>query len=81
MVEIGDKTQIATSALGARFHGVLAVTIGTTLGMMIANVPAVLLGDKLLARVPLKAVRMAAAAVLALLGVVMLAALWPQFVR
>lgn len=80
-VEIGDKTQIATIALGARFHDVLAVTIGTTLGMMIANVPAVLLGDKLLARVPLKAVRMAAAAVLALLGVVMLAALWPQFVR
>ena len=81
MVEIGDKTQIATIALGARFHDVLAVTIGTTLGMMIANVPAVLLGDKLLARVPLKAVRTAAAAVLALLGVVMLAALWPQFVR
>jgi putative Ca2+/H+ antiporter (TMEM165/GDT1 family) len=49
--------------------------------MMIANVPAVLLGDKLLARVPLKAVRTAAAAVLALLGVVMLAALWPQLVR
>ena len=81
IVEIGDKTQIATIALGARFHDVLAVTIGTTLGMMIANVPAVLLGDKLLARVPLKAVRMAAAALLALLGVVMLAALWPQFVR
>ena len=81
VVEIGDKTQIATIALGARFHDVLAVTIGTTLGMMIANVPAVLLGDKLLARVPLKAVRTAAAAVLALLGVVMLAALWPQLVR
>ena len=81
IVEIGDKTQIATIALGARFHDVLAVTIGTTLGMMIANVPAVLLGDKLLARVPLKAVRMTAAALLALLGVVMLAALWPQFVR
>ena len=81
IVEIGDKTQIATIALGARFHDVLAVTIGTTLGMMIAKVPAVLLGDKLWARVPLKAVRTAAAAVLALLGVVMLAALWPQFVR
>ena len=81
IVEIGDKTQIATIALGARFHDVLAVTIGTTLGMMIANVPAVLLGDKLLARVPLKAVRMTAAALLALFGVVMLAALWPQFVR
>ena len=45
IVEIGDKTQIATIALGARFHDVLAVTIGTTLGMMIANVPAVLLVD------------------------------------
>jgi len=81
LVEMGDKTQIATVALGARFHDVVAVTMGTTLGMMIANVPAVLLGDKLLARVPLKAVRTAAAAVLALLGVVMLAALWPQLVR
>ncbi|WP_409049612.1 hypothetical protein [Sandarakinorhabdus sp.] len=48
---------------------------------MIANVPAVLLGEKLLARVPLKAVRVGAAAVLALLGVVMLVALWPQLIR
>lgn len=81
VVEIGDKTQIATIALGARFQNVLAVTIGTTLGMMVANVPAVLLGEKLLARVPLQAIRLGAAAVLALLGVVMLAALWPQIVR
>ncbi|WP_310474861.1 TMEM165/GDT1 family protein [Sandarakinorhabdus sp.] len=81
IVEIGDKTQIATMALGARYSDVLAVTIGTTLGMMIANVPAVLLGEKLLARVPLKAVRAGAAAVLALLGVAMLVALWPQLIR
>ena len=81
VVEIGDKTQIATVALAAKYSSLIAVVGGTTLGMMLANVPAVLLGDKLLARVPLKAVRMAAAAVLALLGVVMLAALWPQFVR
>jgi Ca2+/H+ antiporter, TMEM165/GDT1 family len=81
IVEIGDKTQIATVALGARFQDVLAVTIGTTLGMMIANVPAVLLGEKLLARVPLKAVRTGAAAVLALLGLAMLAAVWPQLIR
>jgi Ca2+/H+ antiporter, TMEM165/GDT1 family len=81
IVEIGDKTQIATVALGARFHDVLAVTIGTTLGMMIANVPAVLLGEKLLARVSLKAVRIGAATVLALLGLAMLVVVWPQIVR
>lgn len=81
IVEIGDKTQVATVALGARFQDVLAVTIGTTLGMMIANVPAVLLGDKLLARVPLQAVRIGAALVLAGLGVALLLALWPQLVR
>lgn len=81
VVEIGDKTQVATIALGARFQDVLAVTIGTTLGMMIANVPAVLLGEKLLARVSLGAVRTGAAAVLAVLGLAMLAALWPQLVR
>ena len=81
VVEIGDKTQVATIALGARFHDVLAVTIGTTLGMMIANVPAVLMGEKLLARVPIKAVRVAAAAVLAVLGAVMLVAVWPQLFR
>jgi putative Ca2+/H+ antiporter (TMEM165/GDT1 family) len=44
LVEMGDKTQVATIALGARFHDVLAVATGTTLGMMIANVPAVFLG-------------------------------------
>ena len=81
LAEMGDKTQVATVMLAARYADFASVVIGTTLGMMIANVPAVLLGDKLLARVPLKAVRMAAAAVVALLGVVMLAALWPQFVR
>ena len=81
IVEIGDKTQVATMALGARFQNVAAVTIGTTLGMMIANVPAVLLGKKLLARVSLPAVRIGAAAVLAVLGLAMLAALWPQLVR
>ena len=81
VAEIGDKTQIATIALGARFNDVLAVTIGTTVGMMIANVPAVLLGEKLLARVPIKAVRAAAAAVLAVLGAAMLVAVWPQLIK
>lgn len=75
LVEIGDKTQIATSLLAARFHQILLVTAGTTLGMMIADVPAVLLGEAATRIVPLKYVRMAAAAIFALIGVwVLLAA-------
>src|SRR3546814_7362389 len=61
LVEMGDKTQIATIALGARFHEVVPVTMGTTVGMMLANVPAVFLGNELIRRVPLKTVRMIAA--------------------
>ncbi|MBA4353710.1 MAG: hypothetical protein C0409_03365 [Novosphingobium sp.] len=69
IVEMGDKTQIATIALGARFNDALAVTAGTTLGMMIANVPAVYLGQELIKRVPLDVVRMIAAALLVATGV------------
>lgn len=69
IVEMGDKTQIATIALGARFNDALAVTAGTTLGMMIANVPAVFLGQELIKRVPLDVVRMIAAALLVATGV------------
>ena len=61
LVEMGDKTQIATVALGARFENLVAVTAGTTLGMMIANVPAVLLGNALVQRISMKAVRIVAA--------------------
>lgn len=68
LVEMGDKTQIATIALGARFHQLVPVTLGTTLGMMIANVPAVLLGHKLLLHVPLKIVRMFAAFLFLVIG-------------
>ena len=68
LVEMGDKTQLATIALAARFHTVAAVTAGTTLGMLIANVPAVLLGDALLKRVPLKVVRIAAAVLFVAIG-------------
>lgn len=68
LVEMGDKTQLATVALGARFNDVVAVTAGTTLGMMIANLPAVLLGDALLRRVPLKTVRIMAALLFAAIG-------------
>lgn len=73
LVEIGDKTQIATIALGARYESVLAVTAGTTLGMLLANVPVVLLGDALIRRVPLKAVRIAAAILFVGMGVWLLA--------
>ncbi|MCC6471910.1 MAG: TMEM165/GDT1 family protein [Alphaproteobacteria bacterium] len=69
LVEIGDKTQIATVALAARFPSVVAVVIGTTLGMMAANVPAVLFGDFAAGRLPMKAIRAAAAAIFAGLGV------------
>lgn len=67
-VEIGDKTQIATSLLAARFHQIALVTVGTTLGMMLANVPAVLLGEAATRVVPLNIVRMVAAGIFALIG-------------
>jgi putative Ca2+/H+ antiporter (TMEM165/GDT1 family) len=74
LVEIGDKTQIATSLLAARFHDIVMVTAGTTLGMMVANVPAVLLGEVATKIVPLRYVRRAAAALLAATGVWVLVA-------
>jgi Fe2+ or Zn2+ uptake regulation protein/putative Ca2+/H+ antiporter (TMEM165/GDT1 family) len=71
IAEMGDKTQFATVALGAQFQGALfAVVMGTTLGMMLANVPAVLIGEKLAARLPLKYIRWLAAAVFIATGVV-----------
>lgn len=68
LVEIGDKTQIATVALAARFHDIGLVTAGTTLGMMLVNVPAVLCGDGIARRMPLQPIRFAAAALFAVLG-------------
>jgi putative Ca2+/H+ antiporter (TMEM165/GDT1 family) len=76
LVEMGDKTQVATIALGARFQTVGLVTLGTTLGMLIANVPAVYLGQELIRRVPLKAVRIAAAMLFAGLGIWLLLGGW-----
>ena len=72
LVEIGDKTQVATIALAARYESVLAVTAGTTLGMLAANAPIVLLGDRLAGRLPLALVRQCAAALFLLLGAVVL---------
>lgn len=74
IVEIGDKTQIATVALGARFDSVLAVTMGTTLGMMLANVPAVFLGQKLIEKVPMRTVHGIAALIFLAIGLWLLAA-------
>lgn len=68
IVEIGDKTQIATSLLAARYHQIGLVAAGTTLGMLIADVPAVLLGEAATKVVPLKYVRIAAAILFALIG-------------
>lgn len=68
IVEIGDKTQIATIALGAQFQNVLTVTIGTTLGMMLANVPAVYLGNAIVERVSLVWVRRIAALLFLAIG-------------
>jgi Ca2+/H+ antiporter, TMEM165/GDT1 family len=68
-VEMGDKTQVATAALAARFQDVALVAAGTTLGMMVANVPAVLVGEAAATRLPLKWIRLAAAAIFAGVGV------------
>jgi putative Ca2+/H+ antiporter (TMEM165/GDT1 family) len=74
LVEIGDKTQIATSLLAARFESIWLVTLGTTLGMMLANIPAVLFGDVVTKLLPLNYVRIAAALIFALIGVWVIAA-------
>lgn len=68
LVEIGDKTQIATSLLAARYEQVLTVTLGTTIGMMLANVPAVYLGEAATKVVPLHVVRMIAAGLFGVIG-------------
>jgi putative Ca2+/H+ antiporter (TMEM165/GDT1 family) len=72
LAEMGDKTQVATVALAAQYHAFFAVVAGTTLGMMIANVPAVLLGDRIAQRMPVRLVHAIAAAIFAILGVVTL---------
>jgi putative Ca2+/H+ antiporter (TMEM165/GDT1 family) len=69
LIEIGDKTQIATSLLAAQFRNIDLVTVGTTVGMMLANVPAVLLGGALIKVISLQHVRRAAAFLFAAIGV------------
>lgn len=73
IVEMGDKTQIATIALGAQYHSVIIVAAGTTLGMMLANTPAVFLGEKLVEKISLKLTRTLAALLFLVLGLWQLA--------
>jgi len=79
LLEMGDKTQIATVALAAKYSNLALVTAGTTLGMMLANVPAVLLGDVAAKKLPLALVRAAAALIFVALGVVALFGVVPGF--
>ncbi|MGE0110436.1 TMEM165/GDT1 family protein [Aquabacterium sp.] len=72
LAEMGDKTQIATVAMAAHYAQPLLVVIGTTLGMLIADVPAVFVGDKFAARIPMKLVHTMAAAIFAVLGLLVL---------
>jgi putative Ca2+/H+ antiporter (TMEM165/GDT1 family) len=68
LLEMGDKTQIATVALAAKYASLVAVVAGTTLGMMLANVPAVLLGDVAAKKLPMKVVHRVAAGIFLVLG-------------
>jgi putative Ca2+/H+ antiporter (TMEM165/GDT1 family) len=72
LAEMGDKTQVATVALAARYADLVAVVAGTTLGMMLANVPAVLLGDRLARAVSMRWVHAIAALIFAVLGLLTL---------
>jgi putative Ca2+/H+ antiporter (TMEM165/GDT1 family) len=74
VAEIGDKTQIATVALAAGYRNLLAVVAGTTLGMMAANIPVVLLGNAFAATLPMKAIHYVASALFAVLGLYFIAA-------
>nr|WP_240901498.1 TMEM165/GDT1 family protein [Thioalkalivibrio sp. XN279] len=73
IAEFGDKTQVSAVALVAHFETFLPVVAGTTLGMTLANVPGVYLGDRLANRLPVRAIRIVAATLFALLGVMALA--------
>lgn len=79
LAEMGDKTQIATVALAAQSQSLVAVVAGTTLGMLIANVPAVLLGDRIAHRIPVRTVHAIAAVIFALLGVATLLGVGERF--
>lgn len=73
LIEMGDKTQIATVALAAQYSAFYTVVGGTTLGMMLANIPAVLLGDRATKNVPIRKIQIVAALIFAALGIAVLA--------
>jgi putative Ca2+/H+ antiporter (TMEM165/GDT1 family) len=68
LAEIGDKTQIATIGLAARFEVFFPVVVGTTLGMMAANIPAVVIGNRMADKLPVRVIRIASGIVFAALG-------------
>jgi len=72
LVEMGDKTQIATVALAAQYAALWMVVAGTTIGMMLANVPAVLLGGRVTKALPVRAIHVVAAIIFAALGLAVL---------
>ena len=72
LAEMGDKTQVATVALAARYHDIVSVVLGTTFGMMLANVPVVLVGDAMARKIPMRLVHGVAAAIFVVLGVITL---------
>lgn len=72
LAEMGDKTQVATVMLAAHFHSLVAIVLGTTFGMALANVPVVFIGDKLAHRIPMRAVHIAAALAFVVLGILAL---------
>jgi putative Ca2+/H+ antiporter (TMEM165/GDT1 family) len=79
LAEMGDKTQIATVAMAAHYGSPVLVVIGTTLGMLIADVPAVFIGDTLASKIPMKLVHSVAAAIFALLGLAALLGMGAKF--
>lgn len=74
IAEIGDKTQIATVALAAKYDSIFLVTVGTTIGMLIANVPAVLIGDRFASRLPIALIHKIGALIFLVLGIMTLVA-------
>jgi putative Ca2+/H+ antiporter (TMEM165/GDT1 family) len=72
LAEMGDKTQLATIALAAHYAAPVIVVVGTTLGMLIADVPAVFVGNRFAAKIPMKLVHSIAAAIFAAMGVLTL---------
>ena len=79
LAEMGDKTQVATVALAAQYQAFVPVVIGTTVGMMIANVPAVVLGERIAHRMPVRLVHAVAAGIFGVLGVLTLAGVGERF--